>query len=122
MGPSHGPRCPVKDSTIDHTFETRSDDSDKTIHACDLKGNVYRLTKPNPTELAELKAESDEGEQENHSEWLRRRGNRTSSSAQPLYWRLKSRHAFHGQRQSNRRSDTRRKRPWDNRLRPVDMV
>jgi hypothetical protein len=71
-------RNPVKDITIDFVYETVSEDGDKTIHAYDLKGNIYRLIKPNPTKLAQLKSEaSDESKQEDYSEWLRRGGNRT---------------------------------------------
>lgn len=71
-------RNPVKDITIDFSYETVSEDGDNTIHAYDLNGNVYRLTKPNPTKLAELKkGASAESKQEDYSEWLRRRGNST---------------------------------------------
>jgi hypothetical protein len=77
-------RNPVKDITIDFSYETVSEDGDKTIHAYDLKGNIYRLTKPNPTKLAELKrVESHESKQEDYSAWLQRRGN--SSRNSPIY-------------------------------------
>ncbi len=69
-------RLPVKDITIDFSYETITEDGEKTIHAYDLKGNIYRLTLPNPRKLAGLKAQaSDEKKQEDYSDWLRRRGN-----------------------------------------------
>ena len=69
-------RNPVKDIVIDFVYETESRDGDKTIHAYDLKGNIYRMTKVNPTKLAELKS-SNESKQKDYRDWLRRRGNRT---------------------------------------------
>jgi hypothetical protein len=73
-------RRPVKDITIDFSYETTTQDGDKTTHAYDLKGNIYRLTLPNPAKLAELKkAASDESKQEDYADWLRRRGNSTRS-------------------------------------------
>jgi hypothetical protein len=72
-------RRPVKDITIDLSYVTTTEDGDKTIHAHDLKGNIYRLTLPNPSKLAELKKEaSDESKQEDYAEWVRRRGNSTA--------------------------------------------
>jgi hypothetical protein len=72
---------PIKDITIDFSYETNSEDGDKTIHAYDLKGNIYRMTLPNPDKLAALKKEaSDESKQEDYADWVRRRGNRTRVS------------------------------------------
>ena len=63
---------------VDYVYETVSEDGDKTIHAYDLNGNIYRLTLPNPKKLAELKkGASDESKQEDYGDWLRRQGNRT---------------------------------------------
>lgn len=71
-------RNPVKDILVDLAYETESADGDRTIHAYSLDGSIYRLTKPNPVKLAELKKEaSDESKQADYAEWLRRRGNRT---------------------------------------------
>lgn len=73
-------RSPVKDIVIDFSYETETEDGDKTIHAYGLNDNIYRLTKPSPAKLAELKKEaSDESKQEDYADWLRRRGNRTKT-------------------------------------------
>lgn len=77
-------RHPLKEIVIDFSYETETADGNKTIHAYDLKGNIYRLTKPNPTKLVQLKSEaSDESKQEDYSEWFRREGN--SSNMQSSY-------------------------------------
>ena len=69
---------PIKDITIDYFYETTEEDGSKTIHAYGLNEVVYNLNLPKPDKLAELKkTTSDEKKQEDYSEWLRRRGNRT---------------------------------------------
>jgi hypothetical protein len=80
---------PVKDITIDFSYETTEEDGSRTIHAYGLNGNIYRLNLPTPDKLAELKeAESDESKQEDYSDWLRRRGNRTCFLALVISRRL----------------------------------
>ena len=72
-------RNPVKEVIIDFIYETEEPDGSKTTHAYDLNGNIYRLTKPNPAKLAELKrGESDGNLQEDYADWLRRRVDNTS--------------------------------------------
>lgn len=87
-------RRPVKDIVIDFTYETETEDGDKTIHAYDLKGNIYWLTKPNPTKLAKLKAQtSDASKQEDYADWARR---------QHPNWDDESHHPEHGTEYMNR--------------------
>ena len=73
---------PVKEITIDYTYETTEKDGSKTIHAYALNGNVYNLNLPTPDKLAELKKMvSDESKQEDYRDWLRRRGNSSGGPA-----------------------------------------
>jgi len=68
---------PVEEVVIDFSYETTSEEGDKTIHAYALDGRILLITKPNPAKLVELKkAESDGRVTEDYSEWLGRRGNR----------------------------------------------
>ena len=70
---------PVEEVVVDCWFEEKKENGDMVIHAYALDGRILWITKPNPTRLAELKkAASDEKKQEDYSEWLRHRGNRTS--------------------------------------------
>jgi hypothetical protein len=50
----------VEEVVIDFSYETESEDGDKTMHAYSIDGRILLITKPNPWKLEQLRKASDE--------------------------------------------------------------